>query len=50
MALTIAGFDALLDDVEKLIPIDTIKVFLAKAINVAVALYNLVGVFKKSPE
>jgi len=49
MDLTIAGFDALPDDVKKLIPIDTIKGFLAKAINAAVAFYNLVGVFKKSP-
>ena len=45
----IAGFDALPEDVKKLIPITTIKAFLAKAINVAVAFYNLVGVFKKSP-
>ena len=49
MEFVMAGFEALPDDVKKLIPIDTIKVFLAKAVNAAVAFYNLVGVFKKSP-
>lgn len=47
VGLVLAAFDVLPEEVRKLIPVETVKLFVAKATSVVVSLLNLVGVFKK---
>lgn len=47
-ACVVAGLDLLSDDLKKLIPVETLKAFVKKVVEAAVALYNVAGVFKKS--
>jgi hypothetical protein len=48
IGLVLAAFDVLPDEVRKLIPVDTVKLFITKAVAVIIAFYNAVGIFKRS--
>ena len=48
VALVLAAFEVLPEEVIKLIPVATVKLFITKATAVIVSLFNLVGLFSKS--